>query len=83
MFLYLFSRSKFKKDRFADGKCGFKSVGLKLGPIYFVGTILGPPVLWPNQWRQRRKDNRIIGIYGAGDGNRTHVRSLGSFFAEE
>ena len=24
--------------------------------------------------------NRIFSIYGAGDGNRTHVRSLGSFY---
>jgi hypothetical protein len=29
---------------------------------------------------EQRKGNRIIGIYGAGDGNRTHVRSLGSLF---
>ena len=28
----------------------------------------------------RRKGNQIIKIYGAGDGNRTHVRSLGSFY---
>jgi hypothetical protein len=28
----------------------------------------------------RRIGNRIIRIYGAGDGNRTHVRSLGSFY---
>src|SRR5467141_943589 len=26
----------------------------------------------------RRRGNRIIRIYGAGDGNRTHVRSLGN-----
>ena len=26
----------------------------------------------------RREGNRINEIYGAGDGNRTHVRSLGS-----
>ena len=32
-----------------------------------------------NQWAKRRKDNRIIVSYGAGDGNRTHVRSLGKF----
>jgi len=25
-----------------------------------------------NQWAKRRKDNRIIVSYGAGDGNRTH-----------
>src|SRR5215472_11923511 len=28
----------------------------------------------------RRKGNRIIRVSGAGDGNRTHVRSLGSFY---
>src|SRR5271165_4921703 len=28
----------------------------------------------------RQKGNRIIRSYGAGDGNRTHVRSLGSFY---
>src|SRR6266478_6463303 len=29
---------------------------------------------------QPHKGNRIIKTYGAGDGNRTHVRSLGSFY---
>ncbi len=28
----------------------------------------------------RWKVNRIIKTFGAGDGNRTHVRSLGSFY---
>ena len=27
---------------------------------------------------QPRKANRVIGVFGAGDGNRTHVRGLGS-----
>ena len=37
-----------------------------------------PPFYGRIQWVKRRKDNRILVIYGAGDGNRTHVRSLGS-----
>src|SRR6516165_688928 len=33
---------------------------------------------FPMMWR--RKGNCINGYFGAGDGNRTHVRSLGSFY---
>src|SRR6516162_295032 len=36
---------------------------------WFLGSFSVP---------SRSKGNRIISIYGAGDGNRTHVRSLGS-----
>jgi hypothetical protein len=48
---------------------------ISLGPTWDQN----PPFYGPIQWVKRRKDNRIIVSYGAGDGNRTHVRSLGRF----
>src|SRR6266550_3080833 len=40
--------------------------------------VQNPPFLGVFSATQPHKGNRIIETYGAGDGNRTHVRSLGS-----
>ena len=36
--------------------------------------------MWGALGDPTRKGDRVIEVYGAGDGNRTHVRSLGSFY---
>src|ERR1700733_5698234 len=42
-------------------------------------SVQNPPLCRVFSPTQPRKGNRVIKTYGAGDGNRTHVRSLGSF----
>ena len=48
----------------------------RLGTSFDQNLLL----LWLLSINRRRRGNRIISVYGAGDGNRTHVRSLGSFY---
>ena len=69
--------------RFAGGKNDYLYVSTSGRRRWDQFISLGPWDQTPrfyrrNQWTKRRKDNRIILSYGAGDGNRTHVRSLGS-----
>src|SRR5512140_3865323 len=45
-----------------------------MGPSWDQNT----PFYGPIREVEQRKGNRIIRIYGAGDGNRTHVLTLGS-----
>src|SRR5215472_13221812 len=40
-----------------------------------------PQIIGRISGTSRWKGNRIIRVTGAGDGNRTHVRSLGSFYS--
>src|SRR6266404_6066473 len=64
-------------------KSGFRLIDDRQRPIdrrQRPSGVQNRPFLGVFSATQPRKGNRVIETYGAGDGNRTHVRSLGSFY---
>jgi hypothetical protein len=58
----------------------FARPSTELGPRPASKCVQNAPVLGAIYSREVSKANCVNRTYGAGDGNRTHVRSLGSFY---